>query len=284
MPTTRRRESVHIAVDTNVIIALSIYEKYGDDLRKMLKFYSLDSEEVKNIVMSNDKLRKEFYDPIRHRISERLDFVYELYYQMRKGNINLHITKTVAGELGIAKKTLFKDKVAGRMYSIERDVLSLLENPDNNLSILTVKDEDAAQFAQDKLELASAYVEARAMDKEYNSQLEDYYPCKDADIVAEASLFGLFLVTLNEKHFIHIDANAENGLGDFERANRIEKVNGNYDLYFPTNRIPHKDPPRPISLASFMTRYNLRARNNRLFYTKPNINDNDEIEYNPLVR
>ena len=70
----------------------------------------------------------------------------------------------------------------------------------------------------------------------------------------------------------------------FERATKIEEVNLNYGLRFPTNRKPYKDPPKPISLSSFIFRYKLRFKEAKAFYTYPNINEEtNEIMYNPLI-
>lgn len=276
-------EVPQVAVDTNIIIALSIYDRYGEDIRKVLESNYYNVKEVIELFKNNYNMRKEFgfIDP--EEGNEKLEFIAQLYYNIRKGKIKIYITKTVLGELGLVPKKLFNGKNAGKLYKSESEIQDFLENPNNNITVLTVSDEDAAQFAEDRLVLAMEYVEEGAMGKEYDAGQEDYLPSRDALIMAEASLFGLFFITLNEKHFLHIDCTANDGKGDFQRTSKIEQANINYKLRFPTNKKPYKDPPKPISLTSFIFRFKLRFKEAKAFYTYPNIDEETkDIIYKPL--
>ena len=283
MAKTKKTDIPHIAVDTNIIMALAEYDKHGEDIRKVLENNYYKTTEVIELFKHNYYMKKEFGYIDEKEGNEKLEFIAQLYYHIRRGKIKLYITKTILGELGLVPKQLFKGKNAGKLYKSEALIKDFIENEDNNVTVLTVAEEDAEQFAIDKLRLATEYVEAGAMGKEYDPRLEDYYPSIDALIMAEVSLFGLYFITLNEKHFLHNDCNANDGKGDFEKATKIEEVNLNYGLRFPTNRKPYKDPPKPISLSSFIFRYKLRFKEAKAFYTYPNINEEtNEIMYNPL--
>ena len=282
MGTHKTIKTPYVAADTNVIMSLAIYEKYGEEVRKILESNYYNTEEVVDLVKSNHKLRHEFYNSRTQGIQESLEYTALLYYNIRKGKIRLFITKTALGEMGLGPKMLLKG-AAARLYKGEIEIQEFLENPQNNITVLTVKDEDAAQFALDKLKLSVEYVEVGAMDRTYCSVKEDYYPSKDAEIIAEASLFGLNIITYNEKHMIHFDCNANDGKGDFERATKIEEINSNIGLRFTSNRSQYKEPPHPVSVHSFMDRFKYRYKENKSFCIYPNINEEtNEIEYNPL--
>ena len=274
-----------VAVDTNIIMALTIYERYGEEIRKELESNNFNSTLIEGMISSNYNIKKEFgvYSKATHS-NERLEYVAQLYQAMRKGLVKIYITPTVLGELGLVKKRLFEDTSVDRLYKQEVDILDFIKNPENNVTVLTVSDEDKVQFALDKLKLAKEYVEIGAMGKVFDPVLEDYRPTTDAFIMAEASLFGLFFITLNEKHYIHLDCYADDGKGDYRRAELIQEINTKYGLRFNTNKKPYKDPPKPIELTSFINRFKHKNRDFKCFFTYPNIDpESKKIIHNALV-
>lgn len=274
----------HIAVDTNIIIALTVFSNNDQEISQYLRQYEKNKEKIERLVKHNVNLRREFCNPKTHEVmEEKLRRIYHLYENIKKRNINLYITKTVLGELGLIPKKVLTG-AAGNLYVSEMQIKRFLEDESNNVTVLTVDDKDSKAFALSKLRLSIAYADAGAMGKEYNSFAEDYYPSKDAEIAAEASLFGLYLITLNEKHFIHKDCNANDGLGDFERSRIINEINYSYGLSFDSsNQKKQKEAPEPISLHSFMKRFINSNNVSKSFFTYPNINEEtNEIEYYPL--
>ena len=234
---------------------------------------------------SNYNIKKEFgfCSKVTHT-NEKLEYIARLYHAMRQGLIDVYITQTVVGELGLMKKSLFKGTSSERLYKYETHVLDFIQNPENNVTVLTVPDEEKVQFAMDKLTLAKEYVEIGAMSKVYDPVLEDYRPSTDAYIMAEASLFGLFFITLNERHYIHLDCYADDGKGDYKRSELIQEINTKYGLRFNTNKKPYKDPPKPIELTSFINRFKHKNRDFKCFFTYPNIDpESKRIIYNALV-
>lgn len=261
-----------IAVDTDIMIALTVYERYGQEIRKTLESNNFSSSAIEGLVNSNYNIKKEFgfYSKDTHT-NEKLEYIARLYQAMRQGLIDVYITQTVLGELGLMKKTLFKGTSSERLYKYETHILDFIQNPENNITVLTVPDEEKVQFAMDKLTLAKDYVEIGAMSKVYDPVLEDYRPSTDAYIMAEASLFGLFFITLNEKYYIHLDCYADDGKGDYKRSELIQEINTKYGLRFNTNKKPYKDPPKPIELTSFINRFKHPNRDFKCFFTYPNI-------------
>ena len=285
MATDRKTNIIpYVALDSNIIIALSVYEKHGEDIRNILEKNRYDSSAVKDLVKQNYYMRKEFSRFDENDKCAKLELIAFLYFNLRKNKIKAYITKTVFGELGLMPKNVLQGVNSRKLYKQEVEIKDFLENPKNHVTVLTVDKENIEDFAKDKLTLALAYVEAGAMGKEYNPFLEDYYPSTDALIMAETSLFGLFLITLNEKHFVHMDCYDNDGRGDFQRATLIEEANTAYGLRFITNR-GYLDPPKPIPLDIFINRFKLRYTEARAFFTRPHIDmETEKVLYNQLEK
>ncbi len=273
----KNKDIPRLAVDTNVIIDLTIYDKYCPHIHKILVKNDFETATVEEKILNDNFLCKRYHfkDSKNGRQSKELYFISRLYELMKNGDIEIFITPTVFGELGLADKTMFNSStLAGNLSKTELLIKQFLEKESTNIHLLNVNEEDNLQFEMDKLELAKEYSEEFALSRIYSPMHKDYIPSTDAFIMAEASLFGLFFVTQNEKHFIHMDCKGgESGWGDYLRAHRVEQINARKGLFFPTNTKKAKEPIRPLPLDSMIRRILMGKFENKTIYTYPNIDE-----------
>lgn len=147
-------------------------------------------------------------------------------------------------------------------------------------TVLTVKDSDAPEFYTLRNELATKYTQSGAMEEILDGRRMKMQPSNDAYIMAEASLFGLDLITANEKDFIHeVVADA-----DYKRQNGIYKVNLEEDIVFSSNIDDTNFIPSSKNLANFLSklrRYMKGRESHGMIYTdNPNIDENNQF-YKP---
>ena len=141
--------------------------------------------------------------------------------------------------------------------------------------VLTVKDSDAEEFYALRNQLAEKYVESGAMEATLNGKTMTMQPSNDAYIMAEAALFGLDLITANEKDFIHkIVADA-----DYKRQNGITQVNYDENIVYKSNIKGQCFIPTSKNLASFLSKLKKHFRkriNGIIFNENPNIDENKQ--------
>ncbi|MFQ6724420.1 MAG: hypothetical protein ACLRFE_03725 [Clostridia bacterium] len=269
-------EKIKIAVDSCVVIMLSrlasenlsekdkalmeclkhktfSYDLYKDVPNKFLP--SLLKDKYFGIYEEGDDGQK-YYNNL-------LD-MYRLWEMVQKGVAELYITPSVAGELDFE---WFEEQI---------DFI------DKYVNVLKVKDEDAKLFYAKRGLLAKDYVEGGAMLEQYNASQRKRVPQNDAYIMAEASLFGLNFVTINEKDFI----NSNKWKDDYKRGDKIAEINNSRGLIFYSNKPHCKVSPKPITLHSFIMRArHFRKDCNKDFYiTNPNIDMEDYTYKNPLSK
>ncbi len=266
------RDVPMVALDSNMIIDLSHYNQCENKLKNLLRKYNYDASILKNSSVTEKYLGKDF-DFEQAQILN-LSIISYLYDLIKDCAVQAYITPTVFGELGLLEHKTFKDERAGRIYPSEEINKKYLET--SNIIVLQVKDNYKLAFETDVLKLAKEYVNAGAMQREYNYFVQDYVPDKDACIMAEASLFGLFFVTLNTKHFLDL-YEMEDGI----RTEKIIKVNRNNGLVF-TSKNNNNNKIVTCALSLFDFNNMLRKGNTSHLCMVPNIVFNNLSEITPF--
>lgn len=259
--------AIKIAVDSNIIIALSKYmdPKFDPD------------NEIHNAVkkgsahltmLYKDKPFKElppllqdnYLGKLERGIDNnyyfaRLTNISKLAYSLKKGTIEICATPLVFLETNKSATLAFYNKYC---------------------TILTVADNDAIEFFRKRDILAEAYTKGRAMDQILNGKTMETQPSNDAYIMAEASMFGLDLVTANEKHFVHVNVHNK----DYKLSNRIQTINEEFGLCFKSNIKGKVFIPtsRPVdSMVSKVTKYVKDPEYKSLFFANSaNIDENNQ--------
>ena len=166
--------------------------------------------------------------------SKLLD-VYHLYEQIISGKIHPYLTPTAYREV----KYMY-------LNSCMKKYCTVVKIPDD-------KFED---FKQKRNNLAIQYVLQGAMKAEWNSFKDENIPSNDSVIMAEASVFGLILITANIKDFIdNVKSN-----GDYDRADSILAVNMSMGYIFEDNR-GNKVGSIPMAPATFYKRFKFLTAN-----------------------
>ena len=177
---------------------------------------------------------------------------------VKRGEIELCITKTVFNELNL-------DKHASTKKFVE-----------NYVNILRVPDELKQTFAIRRTKLAREYVARDAMDDEYSASEEKRVPTNDAYIMAEATIFGLTLITFNGKDFIFIKNNPKS----WERLKVITEINKEKKYFFESNISGVMMTPKPTNLSAFIGNYKHYLRGddtNPFVTTEYNLNEANEF-------
>lgn len=127
---------------------------------------------------------------------------------------------------------------------------------------LDVSKEDSAEFYGKRWLLATKYSEAGVIKKKRDAVTLKDRIIADACIVAEASLFGLNLISANEIDVIHrIPENR-----DFEISTGIRDINNEQGLIFTDDR-GNKRSPSTFAVESIITRLKQLNKGNRMTYT-----------------
>ena len=259
--------SIKIAVDSNIIISLSkfINPKFDPDnvVHELLK---QDHQVMANTYKGTPKkflpplLRDNYLGTLElgddgSYSYQRLIDIYRLYSALKHGSIELCVTPLVFLE---TNKPSNKDFL------------------DNYCTILTVSDVDAPEFYTLRNELATKYTESGAMEEILDGRRMKMQPSNDAYIMAEASLFGLDLITANERDFIHEDV----FLKDYKRQNAILEINKEEDISFISNHNKSVFYPSPKNLATFIAKLkrHFRDKNFKVMYfaENPKIDENNQ--------
>jgi hypothetical protein len=182
---------------------------------------------------------------------------YRLWSMIEKGTCEAYITPAVEGELSF---DWFEEQI---------------EFIKKYINIIEVADNDADKFYQKRDRLAWDYVNSGAMNESYNAAVRASTPQNDAYIMAEASLCGLVLVTVNNKDFINYNNYAE----DYKRVNLICEVNKKQGLYFNSNIKNYVIFPQPYTLSSFIMRAKFRKDGHKKAYyiVNPNLDDSKYV-------
>ena len=154
--------------------------------------------------------------------------IYDLWVKVERGQVELYITPTVAGELDF--EWLEEQKEFINKY----------------VNVIRIE-KGEKQFYRERNALARTYVQYGAMKECYSACEHKKVPQNDAYIMAEASLCGLALVTANSKDFINYNNYDE----DYKRTNIIQQVNKDNGLMFASNLPNIKIAPYPMSVTSF---------------------------------
>ncbi len=260
-------EKIKIAVDSCIIIRLS--RIINDNLTESdkavmdcLKSKTLTPDLYKNIPYKflPPILKDKFLGHIETNEEGRTFYnnlldIYHLWEMIEKGRCELYITPTVFGELDF------------EWFEQQLNFINKYVN------VVQVSDENATKFYRDRDNLAWEYIRNGAMIEEYNATVRTRVPQNDAYIMAEASLCGLMLVTINNKDFI----NYNNFEEDYQRVDIIKQVNKDFGLTFYSNINNYKTEPQPFSLNAFVmrTRYRKNGRIRPYCITNPRIENNE---------
>ena len=108
--------------------------------------------------------------------------------------------------------------------------------------------------------------------EEFNAAIRTRVPQNDAYLMAEASLCGLMLITINNKDFI----NYKNKEDDYIRTNIIQQVNKDFGLNFNSNINNYTISPYSMTLNTFLNRSRIRKNG----YIKPHYITNPRMQNN----
>jgi len=250
---------IHVAADTNVIVFLSVLHNQCQGVLKVLKENGYDSSKVKDVI-TNDKILSKYFlysNSKAGSYSVSLTYTAKLYHALEKGEVNLYVLPTVAGELQLTNP---------KNYHAHKYV-SFFENFEN-IKVLTIPDELKDQFFTDSMKLAKIYVSQRYMSDIYSAVSQSFVPSNDAFIAAEASLFGLTLLTFNDKHFIHLEKR------DYKKTNGIRMTNVANNLNVFESNKDKKLVAHPMSVVFFIDGLPKEGTDEAfLMYTYPNIDE-----------
>lgn len=250
-------KEIHVAADTNVLIMLSILHKHGQKVLKVLEGNNYHSSEVKDLVLANKNMAKNFIYTQTPTINycHNLEVTAKLYNLIKDKKIKVYVLPAVAGEL-----QLTNPNSSNTPYFI-----SLFKSLDN-IIVLRVNEEDKHQFYLNSMLLAKKYVERHHMTSVYSAAAQSFVPSNDAWIAAESSLFGLTFLTFNEKDFIHQDWH------DYKKTNGIRSVNMLNKLRVFKSNIGKKMVAQPMGVTSFLDNLEKLGINSEKFVlTYPNI-------------
>jgi len=258
-------DKINVAVDSCVVIMLSKlasknFNEKDMALMECLKHKTFNYDLYKDVPYKFlPSLLKDKYFGIWEegedgkRYYNNLLDMYRLWQMVEKGYVNLYMTPTVFGELDFE---WFEEQI---------------EFINKYVKVLQVRDEDSKLFYSTRGLLAKDYVESGAMLEEFNASQRKRVPQNDAYIMAEASLFGMMLITTNEKDFI----NSNKWKEDYKRGDKIQEVNKRKKLIFNSNKPLLKTCPYPITVHSFVmkARHMKRDCTKAFYIINPNIDE-----------
>ncbi len=224
---------IRMGVDANLLIYLARFDDPRFDpkgtIHKLLDMNALRPEAYEEVPEYNlpPLLRNKFFNKVKVlpsgvQLYQRLINVNDQIKAIKEGKLQLYISPTVNYEL--------------RQDKLTQDFI------DKYIIRLQVNNEDAPEFYGKRWELGNRYPMPKEDDARYLKQTTSV----DAYIMAEYSLFGLSVITANEKHFLHEDVKLE----DYNICNGIMECNKEYGLIF-KNNIGKLEEPRPYSVERF---------------------------------
>ena len=260
-------EKIKIAIDTCIVIILSklASENLNDKDKALidcLRRQVLTPDLYENVPDKHvpSLLKDKYLGRIKvgdngKKYYTNLSNMYALLTMVKSGRCELYITPTVFGELDF------------EWFQETRNFI------DKYVNVIKVMNEDASAFYAKRGHLAKEYVRSGAMLEEFSAPQRTKVPQNDAYIMAEASICGLVLVTVNDKDFINSNIWKE----DYKRVLAIEEINTRNKLEFNSNIKNYKIPPQPMSLHSFImkSRYRKNTFIKPYYITNPNIDDDN---------
>lgn len=259
--------AIKIAADSNIIIDLSKFMDPKFDPNNTV--HELIKSGSDKLTATFKNIPKKFLPPLLqdNYLGElilsndgnwhyqRLMNISKLAYSLERKSIELCITPLVVLETYKTKTASFIDTYCTK---------------------LKVSEKFAPEFYNLRGELAAEYTSGGGMEQVLDGRRLKMQPSNDAYIMAEASLFGLNLITANERHFIHDDIYKQ----DYNKANKINNINKENGLVYISNHEGRPFIPGPMTLSSTVSRIKKYIKDENfagmIYATNSNIDENNE--------
>jgi len=257
-----RNDKIRIGVDSNIIVYLSkftnpIFDPNGN-IHKLLERQALCPEAYENIPVINlpPLLQDGFLGSVTEfsngtKLYANLMDIKYIYDSILSGKLEICVSPTV-------------------YFEIEEDFCSR-QFVETYATRLQISDKDSEEFFNKRLELAEKY--SKYIPKERSAILLKSICSADACIMAEYSLFGLNMITVNAKHLIHKYPTNK----DFIIANGLKDINRKYGLIFKT-KDSRNNSPTTHSLGNFVGRMKRAEKEHSitgLYFENLNIDENN---------
>ncbi|MBQ7880709.1 MAG: hypothetical protein IJ358_02590 [Clostridia bacterium] len=259
------KQKIKIGLDANTVIYLSKLNDPKFDPTGIVKDL-LDKRALDTRVFASTR-RKDLPPILKDNyLGETIELPsgIEIYGNLK--NIHQLLTAIKSGEIEAYVSPTVKYECEGGVKQVEKFIEDYLHE-------IVVDDKDAPIFYTKRMELATKYGEANAIDNERDGVSLQERVTADACITAEYALCGLNFVTANLKHLVHVNVDDE----DYKRNGKIKQVNYNYGLIY-TTRDGYKRSPEAYSISMFVSKLRKWNKDHTTFlcdFVDVNIDDKD---------